>query len=86
MSTEDIVRINQRLAAIEYKLDHLYRHNGIEPPPEPDPSSLASRAVMAAINEGNMIGAIKLYREETGCDLATAKAEVERIAGGDLIV
>jgi hypothetical protein len=86
LNTEDLVRINQRLAAIEQKLDHLYAHLGVEAPASPAPSSNVSPAVMNAINEGNLIVAIKLYREETGSDLATAKATVEEIAGGGLIV
>ena len=38
--------------------------------------------IKEALDQGGKIKAIKLYRECTGCDLASAKSAVERIAAG----
>jgi ribosomal protein L7/L12 len=69
-----IADLERRLAAVERRLD------GVPEPPgaqEPAPDQFAE--VRALLAEGKMIQAIKLYHEQTGCDLATAKAEVERL-------
>lgn len=42
-------------------------------------------AVRAAIAEGRMIDAIKLYREMTGAGLAASKDAVERLARGETV-
>lgn len=67
-----------RLAAIEAKLDHLYRTLNINPP---SPESLVAAGVSAEVAEiargGNLIGAIKRHRQLTGVDLASAKKAVE---------
>lgn len=46
-----------------------------------DSSEGADQALLLEVwelaRQGNMIGAIKRYREETGCDLVTAKGVVE---------
>ena len=55
----------------------------------PPPLNVAANAPAAAFEEevrrlaaaGNLINAIKLYREHTGCSLAEAKDAVERIRG-----
>ena len=76
MSTSDIVNLQFRIAELERKVDHLLRHaEGL--PPVPPPSEQLSPAVMAHVADGDLIAAIKAYREETGVDLATAKAKVE---------
>jgi ribosomal protein L7/L12 len=64
-----------RLAAVERKLDLVMRHLGIEEPaPAQDPD------VVGHLVKGEMIQAIKLYRDHTGVGLAEAKDAVERIA------
>jgi ribosomal protein L7/L12 len=81
MVTEREMRI--QLSRLQLLVDNLYRHLGIE---QPDPVELAaegeaagglSAGVQALVLQGQLIQAIKLHREETGHDLATAKAEVE---------
>jgi len=64
-----------RLAAIETKLDAVIAHLGVEirRPTHPDVEEL--------VRQGKKIQAIKLYREQTGADLLTAKLAVEAYEG-----
>ncbi len=75
MSTdaETLMRIGQ----LERLVDHLYRHLGLEPPAPSDGLSPQVRELALA---GNLLEAIKLHRQQTGKDLATAKMEVESLA------
>lgn len=86
MSTESIQQINLRLLELNQKVDHLYEHLGIEPPAPQQPSMDVSPEVLELARGGKLIEAIKLYRDQTNADLATAKAVVERAAGGGLIL
>ena len=63
-----------RLAAIERKLDVIMNHLEISEPPPEEPD------VVAHLEKGELIQAIKVYRERTGLPLAEAKDAVERIA------
>lgn len=70
----------QRLAEIEAKVDHMYRHltgqvggTGASIPPMRDAGAGVSEAVREAARSGNMIDAIRLQRAETGQSLAEAK-------------
>ena len=71
-----------RISALEAKVDHLYRHLvGIEGgaavvPPMPSADDSVSAAVRELVAAGNTIAAVKQYRAETGCDLATAHAAI----------
>jgi ribosomal protein L7/L12 len=65
-----IAQLERRIAALEA---HLGMH-----PPQPDAS--ISPDVIALIESGNLIGAIKAVREIEGLGLAEAKARVEAIA------
>jgi ribosomal protein L7/L12 len=47
---------------------------------EPNPAALAE--IRSALNAGNKIAAIKLYREATGLGLKAAKDAVEALAAG----
>ncbi len=63
-----------RIGRLEQLVENLYAHLGIS---EPARASGLSDGVRQAALSGNLIEAIRLHREETGKDLATAKAEVE---------
>jgi ribosomal protein L7/L12 len=76
----DISQIRARLAELERKVDHLFRF-ATDVPPLPAATSDLSPRVQELAAAGNLIGAIKAYREETGVDLATAKAAVEAELG-----
>jgi ribosomal protein L7/L12 len=84
MDPLDKVTIEQRLAAIEDKLDAVLGRLGMvaetdvfgpreaEPMPE----------VAELVRQGKLIHAIKIYRQATGASLREAKEEIDRIAAG----
>ena len=65
-----------RISALERKVSGLYQHLGIA---EPEGMEGVSPEVLDAVRAGDSIGAIKLYREQTGASLAEAKEFVQRI-------
>ena len=72
----DLFQLQVRVAELERKIDHILRFaNDVPPVPAKDLS--LSPQVQELMTAGNLIGAIKAYREETGVDLATAKAMVQ---------
>ena len=68
---------HDRLRRVEYKLDLVLTHLGIEYVP---PAKAAWQAL--ADDPARKIAAIKAYREETGSSLADAKAAVEAYQAG----
>jgi ribosomal protein L7/L12 len=68
--------LSMRITQLERLVDHLYTALDVE---KPAPDTSVSVRVRELAFKGNKIGAIKLYREETGCDLKTAKDVVERL-------
>ena len=77
--------ILQRLGALEHKVEHIYRHLvGVDGAPPVIPPLPASQGVSARVAElaraGDVVGAIKQHRAETGSDLATAKEAVDKLA------
>lgn len=72
------LEILRRLRRVERQLDSIARHLGVELPAELDPAE-GSDEVRRLVRAGQVIQAIKVYREETGVGLAEAKAAVDRI-------
>jgi ribosomal protein L7/L12 len=74
-----------RIAALEHKVSRLYQHLGIMETALGGDAQV-SLEVQEALAGGNLIGAVKIHREQTGKGLAEAKQEVEtwwaRSAGG----
>ena len=68
----------ERVALLEAQVRYLSERTGI---PLPDFRSIAQSQLTPEIQQliasGNKIGAIKAYREATGCDLATAKKVID---------
>ena len=77
---EQIVRLAHRLGRLEQLVENLYSHLGIAPPPPPAPETHASERILELIRSGDTIGAIRQMRDETGCDLSTAKERVDTLA------
>lgn len=70
----------QRIAALERKISDLYQAIGRQ---EPTGSSSISPEVEQLIAENKVIQAIKLHQEQSGTDLAVAKADIDNyLAGG----
>lgn len=74
--------IYERLGELERLVRHLYKQTGV---PMPDPQALLSTAVSDNVRNlvaaGNKIGAVKAYRDESGCDLATATKVINSLYG-----
>ncbi len=65
-----------RVRRLEQLVEHLYRQLGQT---MPEFGAGVSAEVQELARSGNVIGAIKRHREETGTGLAEAKAEVDRL-------
>jgi hypothetical protein len=65
-----------RIGDLERKVDHLYKHLGIDPPARSDTVSDRVRQLVA---EGKTIEAIQVHRSESGKDLANAKADIDAL-------
>lgn len=70
------VQLAARLARVERKLDVIMAHLGIAAEPE------AHDEVRRLAQEGKVIEAIKLYRDQTGAGLAEAKQHVDGLRNG----
>ncbi len=73
---QEIYLLRSRINRLEAQVDQLYRHLGISF--VEDTASYDPR-VVAALRSGNMIEAIKYYREAQDVGLAEAKLAVEDI-------
>jgi ribosomal protein L7/L12 len=90
VSTEDILNHGQRIAALERKVAELYERLGQAEPNfggltfDSDQAASVTACddprVIERIQSGQMIEAIKLYRELTGAGLAESKDAVDRLA------
>ena len=77
MPTEtDFAALKARVAELEDRLQFLYHHFSVEYVADP---VAANARVVAQIKAGNLIEAIKVYREIYNGGLAEAKAAVEKI-------
>lgn len=83
-SDQDFEQLQRQVKRQGELIDALYRRFGIGQldaagiPSDP----IADPAIVDAIHSGNLIVAIKLYRERTGMGLKEAKDAVEAIARG----
>ena len=66
--------LHARVVELERLVEHLYQQMNVA---SPGPRTGVSSQVLAYVAKGDKIRAIKQYREETGCDLRTAKHFVE---------
>lgn len=72
--------LGRKLERIERKLDILLKQLNIEIPDEPVSPDM--NEVKILIDQGNLIEAIKEYRQHFGGSLAEAKTAVEELARG----
>lgn len=73
--------LGRKLEAMERKMDILLKQLNIEIPDEPVSHDMSEVKVL--IDKGNVIEAIKVYRQHFGGSLAEAKTAVEELARGD---
>jgi ribosomal protein L7/L12 len=69
--------LHARVRELEQLVDHLYVALNVERPVRSDGVSAGVREL---VMRGDTIRAIKLYREETGCDLRTAKDVIDGLS------
>ena len=74
---QDIAQLRREIRRLQAQMDQLYRHLGLtfveNTAANDDPQ------VVAALRAGNVVEAIKLYREKTELGLAAAKADVDEM-------
>lgn len=76
------VELIQRVMELERKVDFLLQEYGLaEKFQSYEPAFPDMADVQELVRRGQLIQAIKLYRERTGVGLAEAKAAVERMRG-----
>ena len=79
MITEtEVQQLRSRVNELEDRLKVLYRHLNLEYNSDPGSDPVLNPKVQDALRKGNLIEAIKIYRELTGVGLAEAKAAVEQ--------
>jgi hypothetical protein len=76
------VELIQRVMELERKVDFLMQELSLtEKYQYSQPADPVMEDIQMLVRRGNLIQAIKLYRERTGVGLAEAKAAVERMKG-----
>lgn len=79
--SEQIADLKKQVAILTRAVEALYARNG-EPMPAADVTIDDPPAdVVEMLRAGNLINAIKLWRDYTGLGLAEAKAEMEELSG-----
>ncbi|MBK9923909.1 MAG: hypothetical protein IPP66_01330 [Anaerolineales bacterium] len=73
----EIGALRMRVLELEGQVAFLYQHLGVTYIPKPGPE--ADPRVIEQIKKGNLIEAIKIYRELSGSSLAEAKSAVEKV-------
>jgi len=66
-----------RMQRMQRQLDAIMKHLGLPEPIESAPGALSPQ-VLALLAAGQRIGAIQLYRQETGAGLKQAKKAIEQ--------
>ena len=74
----ELDRIRERLTALEWNLQRVLQHLQI-PWTEPDVANTVPADVVALVQQGNKIAAIKRYRELTGAGLGEAQEVIEQL-------
>jgi ribosomal protein L7/L12 len=76
MDSDSFNRMQERIDELEKRVNILYDRMNMGYPDSAKPSLFDPR-LQEAIQKGNKIEAIKVYRELTNCDLKDAKTAVE---------
>jgi ribosomal protein L7/L12 len=78
MDDAEYARMRDRIRVLEAQTAQLYRHLGLDPDAAvPAPSNDLDADVIALVNRGKKINAIKLHRERTGLGLKEAHDAIE---------
>jgi ribosomal protein L7/L12 len=74
---QEIALLRQRIVRLETQVEYLYKHFSLTI--SENSSEGDDPQIITALRAGNMLEAIKLFREKTGLSLAAAKSAVEDI-------
>ncbi len=74
---DELVSLRRRVSDLEAQVEFLYRHLGVTF--VPDPSLIDDSKVIEQIKKGNLIEAIKIYRQTYNTGLAESKKAVEEM-------
>jgi hypothetical protein len=75
----EVQELRQRVARLEGKLEFLYKHLGVTFVPEAAPDD--DPRILAALQKGDTLGAIKVYREIHQVGIEAGRAGVDEIRG-----
>ena len=78
MTDVDVAKLQARVAKLERTVIFLLQK--LEIAYEDNPGSTVSSAVRSFVEQGNKIGAIQQYREETGAGLLEAKQLIDSLS------
>ena len=71
-------KLRDRVYKLQAQVDFLYQHLGISFSPE---SSMDDPRIVEALKKGDLLGAMRVYRELFNCDAPTAQDAVLTIKG-----
>jgi ribosomal protein L7/L12 len=78
MTDVDVAKLQAKVAKLERTVAFLLQKLDIAY--EDDPGSTVSAAVRSLLEQGNKIGAIQQYRDETGAGLLEAKQLIDSLS------
>jgi hypothetical protein len=82
MDERDLMALRARVIALEAKVDYLYQHLGISFTSNQAFQDERLAKVYEAVAKGDMIGAVKIHREQFNSSLMDAKNAVDAIRAG----
>ena len=77
MPGDELIDLRQRIVRLEGQVEYLYKRLGINI--DVEPASADESEVIDALQKGNLIEAIKVYRQLYNVGLAEAKTAVENL-------
>ncbi len=74
---DELVSLRRRVSELEAQVEFLYRHLGVTF--VPDPSLIDDSKILEQLKKGNLIEAVKLYRQTYNTGLAESKKAVDAL-------
>jgi ribosomal protein L7/L12 len=82
MDERDLMDLRARVIALEAKVDYLYQHLAITFTPTQAFRDERLAKVYEAVAKGDMIGAVRIHREQFNSSLVDAKNAVDALKAG----
>ncbi len=74
---DELVSLRRRVMDLEAQVEFLYRHLGVTF--VPDPSQIDNSKILEQLAKGNLVEAVKIYRQTYNTGLAEAKRAVDEL-------